>query len=110
MRSKNQLSLLLCTILVGSLLSMDVQGFIEREYAIHEILDACTNVVFGEVKSVDTRRLRGIIKVKEDAKGKSNLSEIKVRPRQIRWFVSSKKVCLSSFFTENTTRLKVLDL
>ena len=78
MRSKNQLSFLLCTILVGSLLSMDVQGFIEREYTVPEILDACTNVVFGEVKSVDTRRLRGIIKVKEDAKGKSSLSEIKM--------------------------------
>ncbi len=64
--------------LIGFLASSPALGFIEREYTIREVLDACTNIVFGEVKSVDTRRLQAIITVKEDVKGKSNLKEIKM--------------------------------
>ncbi|MDE0314433.1 MAG: hypothetical protein OXM61_06000 [Candidatus Poribacteria bacterium] len=64
--------------LISFLAASPALGFIEREYTIREVLDACTNIVFGEVKSVDTRRLQAIITVKEDVKGKSNLKEIKM--------------------------------
>ena len=60
------------------LVSPQAQGFIEREYTLHEVLDACTHIVFGKVKSVDEKRLRGTIAVEKDVKGKSNLSEIKM--------------------------------
>ena len=53
-------------------------AFIEREYTTREVLDACTNIIFGEIKSVDKRRLTGIVSVKEDVKGKSHLKEIKI--------------------------------
>lgn len=53
-------------------------GFIEREYTIREVLDACTNIVFGEINSVDPRRLQAVVTVKDDIKGKSNLNEIKM--------------------------------
>ena len=53
-------------------------AFIEREYTIREVLDACTNIVFGEVKSVDKGRFRGVVTVQKDVKGKSELKEIKM--------------------------------
>ena len=68
--------LVLC--LIGLLFTPPAPAFIEREYTIREILDACTNIVFGEVKSVDQRRLRGVVTVKKDVKGKSELKEIKM--------------------------------
>ena len=75
---KPRFSLMLCLVFVGSLFFSQSQGFIERKYTIHEILDACTNVVFGKVKHVDAKLLRGIIEVEEDAKGRSNLDEIRM--------------------------------
>ena len=52
-------------------------GFIEREYTIREVLDACTNIVFGEIKSVNKIQFQTIVKVNEDVKGKSNKGELK---------------------------------
>ena len=69
-------SLVFC--LIGVLFTPPASAFIEREYTIREVLDACTNIVFGEVKSVDRARLRGVVTVKEDVKGKSDLKEIKM--------------------------------
>ena len=69
-------SLVFC--LIGLLFTPSASAFIEREYTIREVLDACTNIVFGEVKSVDRARLRGVVTVKEDVKGKSGLKEIKM--------------------------------
>ena len=74
----NLIALLLGFCLIGLLFVPSAPAFIEREYTIREILDACTNVVFGEVKSVDQKRLRGVVTVKKDVKGKSGLKEIKM--------------------------------
>ncbi len=71
-------TLIVSLFLIGFFTSSPALGFIEREYTIREILDACTNIVFGEVKTVDARRLQAIITVKEDVKGKSYLKEIKM--------------------------------
>ncbi len=68
---------LLVFCLIG-LLTVPASAFIEREYTTREVLDACTNIVFGKVKSVDRARLRGIVTVEEDVKGKSGLKEIKM--------------------------------
>ncbi len=65
-------------LLVSFYVSPSSYGFIEREFTIREVLDACTNIVFGEVQVVNARRLQAIITVKEDVKGKSNLEEIKM--------------------------------
>lgn len=70
--------LLLGFCLIGSLFVPTAPAFIEREYTIREVVDACTNIVFGEVKSVDKERLRGVVTVKKDVKGKSGLKEIKM--------------------------------
>ena len=64
--------------LIGLLYTPAASAFIEREYTIREVLDACTNIVFGKVKSVDRARLRGVVTVEEDIKGKSGLKEIKM--------------------------------
>ena len=71
-------ALLLVFCFVGLLFTSPASAFIEREYTIREVLNACTNIVFGEVKSVDRSRLRGVITVEEDVKGKSGLKEIKM--------------------------------
>lgn len=69
---------ILAFCLIGLLFTPSISAFIEREYTTREVLDACTNIVFGEVKSVDKRRLQGIVTVKEDVKGKSHLEKIKM--------------------------------
>ncbi len=71
-------TLIVSLFLIGFLTSSPALGFIEREYTIREVLDACTNIVFGEVYSVKAGRLQAIIKVNEDVKGKSYLKEIKM--------------------------------
>ena len=71
-------TLLLSLFLISFFMPSSSFGFIEREFTIREILDACTNIVFGEVKTVNTKRLQAIIKVNEDVKGKSYLKEIKM--------------------------------
>jgi len=52
--------------LIGLLFTSTAAAFIEREYTIREVLDACTNIVFGKVKNVDRGRLRGVVTVEED--------------------------------------------
>ncbi len=74
----NLIASLLGLCLIGLLFVPVTPAFIEREYTIREILDACTNIVFGEVESVDQKRLRGTVTVKKDVKGKSGLKEIKM--------------------------------
>ncbi len=74
----NFVASLLALCLIGLLFTPPASAFIEREYTIREVLDACTNIVFGEVKSVDSARLRGVVTVEEDVKGKSGLKEIKM--------------------------------
>ena len=36
--------------LISLLFTPSVSAFIEREYTIREVVDACTNIVFGEVE------------------------------------------------------------
>ena len=65
-------------LLISSYVSSPSHGFIEREFTIREVLDACTNIVFGEVQVANAGKWQAIITVKEDVKGKSNLKEIKM--------------------------------
>ncbi len=73
----NLTAAMLALCLIGLLFApVETDAFIEREYTIREVLDACTNIVFGEVKSVDKRRLRGVVTVQEDVKGECGMKEI----------------------------------
>ena len=78
MRTKNQFPLILFLIFIIGMLCSHAQAFIHREFTTHEILDACTNIVFGKVKSVDTKRMTAVIDFEENLKGKSTLDEIKI--------------------------------
>jgi hypothetical protein len=69
--------LMLSVLLIASLFSSDAQGFIYREFTIHEILDGSTNIVFGKIKSIDTKRMNAVIEVEEDLKGEK-LDQIKL--------------------------------
>ncbi|HIE29063.1 TPA: hypothetical protein EYP66_17460 [Candidatus Poribacteria bacterium] len=77
---KPKFRLLLKALLVLYLLSLTYKsfGYIERRYTLQEVIESCTNIVFGTVESVDTKRLRAIIKVDEDVLGKSRLEKIKI--------------------------------
>ncbi len=68
---------ILSVLLISSLFSSDAQGFIYREFTIQEIIDGSTNIVFGKIKSVDTKRMNAIIEVEEDLKEKK-LDQIKL--------------------------------
>ena len=68
---------ILSVVFISSLFFSDAQGFIYREFTIHEIIDGSTNIVFGKIKSIDTKRLNAIIEVEEDVKGQK-LDQIKL--------------------------------
>ena len=69
--------LILSVLLIASLFSSDAQGFIYREFTVQEIIDGSTNIVFGKIKSIDTKRMNAIIEVEEDLKGQK-LDQIKL--------------------------------
>ena len=62
---------ILSVVFISSLFFSDAQGFIYREFTIQEIIDGSTNIVFGKIKSVDTKRMNAIIEVEEDLKGEN---------------------------------------
>ncbi len=77
---KRKLKLFAGTLLFLCLLgaSFKSYGFIEKQYTLGEVIESCTNIVFGTVESVDTKRLRAVIKVEEDVLGESGLKKIKI--------------------------------
>jgi hypothetical protein len=70
--------LFLFTLAIFLLTHLKTPAFIRREYTLQEILDACANVVFGTVKSVDEKKLHVVIQVEQNAKGKSEYKQIKI--------------------------------
>ena len=68
---------ILSVVFIGLLFSSDAQGFIYREFTIQEIIDGSTNIAFGKIKSVDTKKMNTIIEVEEDLKGQK-LDQIKL--------------------------------
>ena len=68
---------ILSVVFISSLFFSDAQGFIYREFTIQEIIDGSTNIVFGKIKSVNTKRMNAIIEVEEDLKGQK-LDQIKL--------------------------------
>ncbi|RKU07884.1 hypothetical protein C6502_16110 [Candidatus Poribacteria bacterium] len=68
---------ILSMVFISLLFSSDTQGFIYREFTIQEIIDGSTNIAFGKIKSVDTKRMNAIIEVEEDLKGQK-LDQIKL--------------------------------
>ncbi len=68
---------ILSVVLITLLFSSDAPGFIYREFTIQEIIDGSTNIAFGKIKSIDTKRMNAIIEVEEDLKGQK-LDQIKL--------------------------------
>ena len=68
-------------IVVGTviLLQAPVEGYIAKRYTIRQIVAESTNVVFGTVIEVNTKRKTAKIKVEENLKGSSEFQEIKIR-------------------------------
>lgn len=54
-------------------------AFIEKRYTLNEILNECTNVLFGTVTSVNQKRMTAKVRVEENIKGESAFQEIKIR-------------------------------
>ena len=70
-------SLLVTSILI--LTQAPVEGYISKRYTIRQIVAESTNVVFGTVVEVNTKRRTAKIKVEENLKGSSEFQEIKIR-------------------------------
>lgn len=59
-------------------LILNTEAFIERYINLEEVVSSCTNIVCGEVKTVNEDRLTVTVEVKEDILGLSGLKEIKI--------------------------------
>ena len=77
-RKLNYLFYLLVTSLI-IFTQISAEGYIAKRYTIRQIVSESTNVVFGTVSEVNTKRKTAKIKVKENLKGKSEFQEIKMR-------------------------------
>lgn len=53
-------------------------AFVERKYALQEVINESTNIVFGTLTSVDKKKQRAILKVEKNLKGKSRFDKIKI--------------------------------
>ncbi len=70
-------SLLVAGILM--LIQPPAEGYIAKRYTIRQIVAESTNVVFGTVTEVNTKRKTAKVEVKENLKGTSEFQEIKIR-------------------------------
>lgn len=70
-------SLLVVSIIM--LIQVPVEGYIAKRYTVRQIVGESTNVVFGTVVEVNTKRRTVKIKVEENLKGSSEFQEIKMR-------------------------------
>lgn len=77
-RKSRYLSILLVTSLL-MLTQAPVDGYIAKRYTIRQIVSESTNVVFGTVTEVNTKRKTAKVKVEENLKGTSEFQEIKIR-------------------------------
>ncbi len=72
----------LFSLLVASILMLTqfpAEGYIAKRYSVRQIISESTNVVFGTVTEVNTKRKTAKIKVEENLKGTSEFQEIKIR-------------------------------
>ncbi len=76
-RCRTAICICACALFIVSHLN-DSWAFIRREYTLPEVLNACTNVVFGTVQSVDPKRLRVVVSVDENVKGMSEYKRIQI--------------------------------
>ena len=58
--------------------STSVDAFIFREYELEEVVHACSNVIFGKIKSIDQERMRFIINDIKTVKGQVQFEQIKI--------------------------------
>jgi len=72
---------LLNLLVVGVVLftQLHAEGYISRRYTVRQIVGESTNIVFGTVTEVNTKRQTAKVKVEENLKGISEFEEIKIR-------------------------------
>lgn len=58
---------------------LHAEGYISRRYTVRQIVGESTNIVFGTVTEVNTKRQTAKVKVEENLKGTSEFKEIKIR-------------------------------
>jgi len=76
MGKKFVLSFLVIIFVSGSIQISN--AFVERKYSLQEVINECTNIVFGTLTNVDAKRQRAVVKVEENLKGKSKFDHIKI--------------------------------
>ena len=54
------------------------EAFIERKYTVEQIIQECTNILFGSVTEVNRKRMTAKVKVDNNLKGSSRFKEIKI--------------------------------
>ena len=81
LNSVRKFGYLFSVLVVGILMLIQspAEGYIAKRYTIRQIVAESTNVVFGTVTAVNTKRKTARIKVEENLKGTSEFQEIKIR-------------------------------
>ena len=64
---------------IAMLAQAPADGYIAKRYTVRQIVAESTNIVFGTVVEVNTKRKTAKIKVQENLKGTSEFEEIKIR-------------------------------
>ena len=78
MKTKHNIILFSLILFILAFTANYTKAFIDKKYTLQEVLDECTNILFGVVESVDKQRMRAVVTVLEDVKGKTEYSQIKI--------------------------------
>jgi len=55
-----------------------VSAYVERMYALQEVLDECSNISVGKVEKVDTQKKQVVVKMERDLKGTNPYPKIQI--------------------------------
>lgn len=69
----------LLSLVSVSVLILPAESYIRKRYTIKNIVDECSNIVFGTVRDVNLKRLTVKVRVEENLKGVSKFKQIQIR-------------------------------
>ena len=80
MKKRIALYTIVVVLLISGLLLQPFQSdaFIQKRYSLEEIINACTNIIFGTVTELSTERMTAKVRVEDNLKGKSEFKEIQI--------------------------------
>jgi len=94
--------LIIVTLLLVLTINFNVYAFIHKEYSLKEIVNACSNIVFGKITMFDKEKMFFIIDEIENVKGKKQFKQIKTS------FVMGQGDCLKQLIKNLKTDIPIV--